>query len=82
MTEPQRKLLKVVIESEVAYWKARGDHELLLPRREVEVGAIAGVDPRTARSLVDAGLLTYAGSDNPHQTWVQLAYNGYTEKWE
>lgn len=66
MTTAQIQLLQRVIRSEMRYWRCR---EHPLPRRECEV---MGPEKRTARSLVDAGLLDYAGSDNPHQTWVKL----------
>jgi hypothetical protein len=69
VTRRQIDLMHRAIVSEVAYWRARVDREFPLPRREIE---LLGHDRRAARKLIDAGLLDYAGSDHPHQTWVQL----------
>jgi hypothetical protein len=71
MTETQIKFLRRVIRSEIEHRTAAARGEIYVPRRECEVGWIAGVNPRTARALVDAGFLEYEGSDNPGQTWVQ-----------
>lgn len=81
MTKAQVELLKAVMESEAKHWKATIDRDFPLPKRAVEVGKLFGVDPRTAKSLVEAGLLEYVGSDNPRQTWVQSAYDVLKERW-
>jgi len=65
MTKPQITLLKRCIHSDR---HCEGKHDWRL----VEVGMINGVDPRTAETLVNAGLLVY---DWP--TWTSEITNNH-----
>lgn len=57
MTPRQIELLQTLIEHDRDYWVRRLDGDLVDPEaRGVEVGGCFGCDPRTARSLVTAGL--------------------------
>jgi hypothetical protein len=58
MTQAQINLLKKLIEAERYYWSRRMAGEAVSPDdRGVEVGWINGVNPRTAQTLIDAGLV-------------------------
>jgi hypothetical protein len=73
VTAKQTELLKRLIAAERRYWSAREANDS--PTQEtrwVEVGWINGVDPRTARSLIDAGLCESGDGWNPTQTVVWL----------
>jgi hypothetical protein len=61
MTKPQTALL-----SECIAAHGLAAHTKINRFRWVEVGKIAGVDPRTAKSLVDKGLLEMQANDNNH----------------
>ena len=58
MTPAQQSLLQRMIDADRAYRDAirRGDDNYTNDWRGVEVGAINGVNPRTAEALVDLGL--------------------------
>lgn len=58
MTPSQTALLRQLIAADRAYHSARQSGRLVsMNDRGVEVGAINGVDPRTAAALADAGLI-------------------------
>lgn len=64
MTKAQIELLKRLIEAERFYWRQMVEYHKTSQTTDyphssykaVEVGKITGVDPRTAKSLVEAGL--------------------------
>jgi hypothetical protein len=73
VTAKQTELLKRLIQAERCYRNAREANDS--PSQEmrwVEVGWINGVDPRTARSLVDAGLCESMQGWNETQTVIWL----------
>lgn len=62
MTHAQITLLKKLIEEDRDYWLAKSKGQPCSPDdRGVEVGAINGVDVRTATSLEALGLCEYVG---------------------
>ena len=57
MTRPQIELLKRLIEADRRYHSRKASGGLVHRNdRGIEIGWICGVDPRTARTLEDAGL--------------------------
>lgn len=69
MTPPQATLIRRLVDAERFYWQQRlagesADHEY----RCVEVSRTFGVDPRTAQSLMDAGVIDGHSTDN--NRWI------------
>ncbi|MNF74858.1 hypothetical protein D3C85_1093170 [compost metagenome] len=58
MTKAQVELLKRLIEADRRFHTMKANGQLVTRNeRGIEVGKINGVDPRTADSLIDAGLV-------------------------
>lgn len=70
MTHAQIMLLRKLIESDRQYHSKRAEHIVVsYDDRGVEIGYINGVDPRTAKALVEAELaeiLDLPGKRNPY----------------
>ncbi len=73
MTPAQADLLRRLIEADRAYRSRLAARELVGPDdRGLEVCALQGVDPRTARSLVAAGLAEMLDIGRTRSPWLFL----------
>lgn len=72
MTKQQAKAIRLLVSGERKYWEAKANGGLAWETdRMLEVGRHAGLDPRTFRSLHEAGIVEGITNDL-NQTWARL----------
>lgn len=80
MTPAQIELLQKLIQADREYWVRRvADEAVALAARGVEVGWINGVNPRTAKTLVDAGLAEMLDMGNGLTCLFLGRYNPFSD---